>query len=102
MKYICSGCKTQFNEKQVFFVEQFSKSAFCRICSCKCNPMVEKADLMKFFDMKEEDLNEIPPEIPEDTKDEEDEDDLESEIKLTKNDLEFNFNPADDEDPWDI
>jgi len=64
--------------------------------------MVEKADLMKFFDMKEEDLNEIPPEIPEDTKDEEDEDDLESEIKLTKNDLEFNFNPADDEDPWDI
>ena len=62
--------------------------------------MMEKDDLMRFFDMSEEDLEETPPEIPEVPEKKEDE--LESPIKLTKNDLDFAFNPADDEDPWDI
>jgi hypothetical protein len=103
MKFCCEGCKTVWTEKEVMRVEQYSKSAFCRVCSCKCNPLVDKTDLMRFFDMSEEDLEETPPEIPEEAKTEEKkEDELETPIKLTKFDLDFALNPADDEDPWDI
>lgn len=100
MKFKCTGCGCVWDERKVFRVEQFSKSAFCRVCSCKCNPMIERDDLMKYFNMSEEDLEEekvaekddVPPPIPA-------EDEEAKEYQIT-----FDYNPDDiitrDDDDW--
>lgn len=107
MKFRCSGCKTIWDEKKVLYVEQFSKSAFCRVCACKCNPMVDKTDLMRFFEENsvEVDTDELPPELPkedkkETKKEEKKTEDMEEQIKFNWKDSDIDFPPADDEDGW--